>query len=426
VLWAVPALAAVALLPGAVLGPTRDLLLLPLSVGPELPTLATVPLPLPGELGLSAAVPVADPLPPLRGLLTASWPTGLVGAALLAAAWGAGGLLEGARLRPRSAAEVVRAAERGLKAQPAEIERGVVLRHYITMFFARQGTGKTEYVCGLVLKHPSVRFYWLSEQTDPTLAPYLQRWGLTHARNLHLVTREQADGLWRAHGHATQATWDYLGPMVLDDAGRRGTDVFVLDTWTAWSGAQDKDGIQRDMAPIREAVGRWGFGAFVLGHTNKDGELLGSKEFERLCDVSFGGEVVPNTEVRRLWWVKDRSPNKYPDGHHLFLVRDLAGPLPCYREVPNPELSGGGVGGVVPEKRDSNSSVERVRLALREGPATVAELRAATGLSQPAVSGALTALEARGEGLRIGKRGKADLWRSAAAAEDGDGEAAVG
>jgi hypothetical protein len=291
-----------------------------------------------------------------------------------------------------------------------------------------------------VAKHPSVRFYWLSEQTDPTLAPYLQRWGIANARNLHLVTREKADALWRAHDYVTQATWDYLGPMVLDDAGRRGTDVFVMDTWTAWSGAQDKDGIQRDMAPIREAVGRWGYGAFVLGHTNKDGELLGSKEFERLCDVSFGGEVVPSTPVRRLWWVKDRSPNKYPDGHQMFLVRDLTGPMPCYRETgpdglsalatpaTTPTTTSGGVGGVTRNKvvdlvDEKHPVARRLRRAGGEG-CTVADLTLASGLTQQAVSLWLKTREREGHAERFAKRGAADVWRLSGTVRNGGGDGA--
>jgi hypothetical protein len=428
VAWAVPALACAYLFPQAVLGPTRALLLLPVTVGTELPVLTTVPLPLPGELGLSAAVPVADPFPPLRGHLTASWRTGLVWAALLAAGWGVGGLLEGARLKPRSAREVVRAAQRGLKTKPAEIERGLMLRGYIAILFAKQGTGKTEYLCWLVLKHPEIRFYFLTEQTDATLAPYLLRWGLVGARNLHIVTRDDADALWRAHGHQTAATWEHLGPMVLDDAGRRGADVWVMDTWTAWTGGtQDAKGIQAAMSPIREAVGRWHYAAFVVGHTNAEGLLLGSKEFERLCDISVGGEVVEGTEVRRLTWVKDRSPGRYPPGQSLHLIRDLNGPAPRYLEVAPGAVSGGGVGGVIQVQRDSNRSptaLERVLTALGEGPSTVAELREETGLSQPAVSGALTELEAKGGAIRIGKRGKADLWRIGGK-EDGDGAADV-
>jgi hypothetical protein len=415
VLWAVPALAAVYLFPQAVLGPTLELVTLPLSAGPVLPVLATVPLPLPGELGLSAAVPVADPFPPLRGRLTASWKTGLVWAALLAAGWGVGGLLEGARLRPRSAGEVVRAAQRGLKTKPAEIERGLLLRGYIAILFAKQGTGKTEYLCWLVLKHPEVRFYFLTEQTDATLAPYLLRWGLVGAKNLHIVTRDDADALWRAHHHQTSATWEHLGPMVLDDAGRRGADVWVMDTWTAWTGGtQDAKGIQAAMAPIREAVGRWHYAAFVVGHTNAEGLLLGSKEFERLCDISVGGEVVEGTEVRRLTWVKDRSPGRYPPGQSLHLIRDLNGATPRYLEVTPAEVSGGGVGGVVQVQRDSNrpkTALEKVLGALGEGPSTVADLRERTGLSQPAVSGALTALEGEGQASRADKRGKADVWQ---------------
>jgi hypothetical protein len=420
VAWAVPALACAYLFPQAVLGPTRDLLLLPVTAGPELAVLATAPLPLPGELGLSAAVPVADPFPPLRGHLTAAWRTGLVWAALLAAGWGVGGFLEGARLKPRSAREVQRAALRALKRGTSEIEPGLLIRGYITMFFARQGTGKTEYVCWQIASHPGVVFYVLTEQTDATLAPYLARWGLVGRKGLHLVTRDDADRLWRAHGHQTSATWEHLGPMALDDAGRRGADVFVQDTWTAWTGGtQDAKGIQAAMAPIREAVGRWGYAFLSCGHTNKEGELLGSKEFERLCDISLGGEVVEGTEVRRLWWVKDRSPANLK-GTSVHLVRDLTGPFPCYREATEEELSGGGVGGVVQVQRDSNRSptaLEKVLTALGEGPSTVAELREHTGLSQPAVSGALTELEAKGGAIRIGKRGKADLWRSGGAEE---------
>jgi hypothetical protein len=422
---ALPAAAALYLFPGPVLEPTLELARL-VPAGMEAPVAVVAPLPLLGEVG------VADPFPPLRGHLTASWKTGLVLAGLLCAAWGIGGLLEGARLKPRSAREIVRAAERAVRQKPAEIERGLLLRGYIAILFARQGTGKTEYLCWLVLKHPGVRFYFLTEQTDATLAPYLERWGLADAHNLHVVTRDDADALWRKHDHQTGATWDYLGPMALDDAGRRGADVFIMDTWTAWTGGtQDAKGIQAAMAPIREAVGRWGYAAFVLGHTNAEGQLLGSKEFERLCDVSVGGEVVEGTEVRRLTWVKDRSPANLR-GESVNLVRDLSGLTPCYREATPEELSNGGVGGVVQGRRDSNkppTAVDKVRTALAEGPATVKELQAKTGLSQPAVSLALTTLELAHGALRIGKRGQAELWRSGGnngdAGADG-GDAGVG
>jgi hypothetical protein len=424
VLWAVPALACASLFPQAVLGPTLDLLLLPVTVGPDLPVLATVPLPLPGELGLSVAVPVADPFPPLREHLTAAWKTGLVWAALLAAGWGIGGFLEGARLKPRSAREVQRAAVRALKRGTSEIERGLLVRGYIAMFFARQGTGKTEYVCWQIASHPGVVFYVLTEQTDATLAPYLARWGLVGRKGLHIVTRDDADRLWRAHGHQTSATWEHLGPMALDDAGRRGADVFIQDTWTAWTGGtQDAKGIQAAMAPIREAVGRWGYAFLSCGHTNKEGELLGSKEFERLCDISLGGEVVEGTEVRRLWWVKDRSPANLK-GQSVHLVRDLTGPFPCYREVSPEGLSGGGFGGKsreeLPNSNRVPTSIERVLEALAGGAMTVAEVRAETGLSQPAVSNALRMLEAEHQTERAGKRGQAELWQRK---EDGDGVA---
>jgi hypothetical protein len=56
VLLALPALAAAALAPGAVLGPTRDLLLLPVAVGPGLPADHVVPLPFPLEVGAPAEV----------------------------------------------------------------------------------------------------------------------------------------------------------------------------------------------------------------------------------------------------------------------------------------------------------------------------------------------------------------------------------
>ena len=428
VAFAVPALACAYLFPQAVLGPTRDLLLLPVTAGPELAVLTTVPLPLPGELGLSAEVPVADPFPPLRGHLTASWRTGLVWAALLAAGWGVGGLLEGARLKPRSAVEIIRAAERALKHKAVVIEANLVLRGFITMLYAKQGTGKTEWCCGLIKNNPAITFYWLSEQTDDVLAPYLLRWELGGRPGLHVVTRDKADALWAAHGHTTEATWEHLAPMVLDDAGRRGADVFILDTWTAWSGAEDNKHIHEDMAPIRKATGRWHYAVLTIGHTNKEGILLGGKMFERLCDISAGMDVVEGTEVRRVTWVKDRSPAEpMKTGDTRLLVRDMGAAPPGYRAPTPEELSGGGVGGVVQVQRDSNRSptaLERVLTALGEGPSTVAELREHTGLSQPAVSGALTALEAESQAIRIGKRGKADLWRIGGK-EDGDGVADV-
>jgi DNA-binding IclR family transcriptional regulator len=61
---------------------------------------------------------------------------------------------------------------------------------------------------------------------------------------------------------------------------------------------------------------------------------------------------------------------------------------------------------------------------LEAGPATVAELCAAAELAQPTVSGALTKLEASGLAARIGKKGRADLWRVRGEDED-DGPAAV-
>jgi hypothetical protein len=434
VLLALPALAAAALAPGAVLGPTRDLLLLPVAVGPGLPADHVVPLPFPLEVGAPAEVGLADPFPPLRGHLTASWRPGLVWAALLCAGWGVGGFLGGAKLRPRSAAEIIRAAERALKHKAVVIEPNLVLRGFITMLYAKQGTGKTERACALVRNHPDVRFYWLSEQTDDSFGPFLQRWGLGDAPNLHVMTRDKADALWEAHGHATSATWDHLGPMVLDQAGRLGADVFIMDTWTAWTGgAQDAKSIQVAMSPIRKAAGKWHYAVLTIGHTNKEGILLGSKEFERLCDISAGMDVVEGTQVRRVTWVKDRSPAEpMHEGDTRLLVRDLDAFPPGYREPTPQELSGGGVGGVVQVRRNSNSpaggkptAVDKVREALAEGPATVKEVQARTGLSQPAVSGALTTLEAEARALRIGKRGQAELWRGGGS-EDGSEDAEAG
>jgi hypothetical protein len=43
VLWAVDALLALALYPGPIMGPTRDLLLLPVTAGPLLPVAAVHP-----------------------------------------------------------------------------------------------------------------------------------------------------------------------------------------------------------------------------------------------------------------------------------------------------------------------------------------------------------------------------------------------
>jgi hypothetical protein len=417
-LWAAPVLLAVALQREAVLAPTRALYALPGRMF-GLPVAGTawvdVPLVWAGEVAL------ADPRPLLLPALLEAWPTGLVLAALLAALWGAGGLLEGPRLRARSAGDVVREASRRLKNRPAEIERGLLLRGYITMLFARQGTGKTEYLLWLTKKHPEARFYLLTEQTDDSLAPYLSRWGLAGARNLHIVTREKADELWRRHGHDASPEWTALAPLVLEDAGHRGDDVFVMDTWTAWTNTQEAKGIQKAMAPIREAVGRHRFAFLALGHTNKDGELLGSKEFERLCDVSVGGEVVEGSDARRLWWVKDRSPANLR-GQEVRVVRDLDGPgAPCYREV-----SGGGKGGV-PEKTETETSADRVRSVLSRGPAKVAKLRLAAGLSAGQMSAVLNDLEKRGRVTRE-KDGQADVWRLVGTGEVGEeaGDAAAG
>jgi hypothetical protein len=70
-------------------------------------------------------------------------------------------------------------------------------------------------------------------------------------------------------------------------------------------------------------------------------------------------------------------------------------------------------------------SMMRVLQQLEKGEATVSELRAATGLSQPSVSLALTRLEGLGEALRIGKRGQAELWRGGGS-EDGSEDAEAG
>jgi hypothetical protein len=347
VLLALPALAAAALAPGAVLGPTRDLLLLPVVVGPGLPADHAVPLPFPLEVGAPAEVGLADPFPPLRGHLTASWRPGLVWAALLCAGWGVGGFLGGARLRPRSAAEIIRAAERALKHKAVVIEPNLVLRGFITMLYAKQGTGKTEWACGLIRNHPDIRFYWLSEQTDDTLAPYLLRWGLAEGPTLRVVTRDEADALWAAHGHETEATWEHLAPMALDQAGRLGFEVVIIDTWTGWTNDEQNKAIGRNMAPVRRATGQWHYAVLTIGHTNKEGVLLGGKMFERTCDISAGMDVVEGTQVRRLTWVKDRSPDgPMPAGGTRLLVRDLDAFPPGYREPTPQELSGGGSGGL--------------------------------------------------------------------------------
>jgi hypothetical protein len=396
VLWAGPALACAYLFPQAVLGPTRDLLLLPVTAEP---VAVAVTVPALGELA------VADPFPPLRGHLTASWRTGLVGAALLCAGWGVGGFLKAVVIEPN-----------------------LVLRGFITMLYAKQGTGKTEWCCGLIRNHPDIRFYWLSEQTAETLAPYLQRWGLAEGAMLEVVTRDEADALWDAHGHDTEATWEHLGPMALNQAGRLGFDVVIIDTWTGWTNDEQNKAIGRNMHPIRKATGQWHYAVLTIGHTNKEGILLGGKMFERTCDISAGMDVVEGTEVRRVTWVKDRSPvDPMKPGQTRLLMRDMDRLPPGYREPTPGELSGGGFGGYVPDQRDSNRSptaLEKVLTALGEGPSTVAELREHTGLSQPAVSGALTELEAKGGAIRIGKRGKADLWRIGGK-EDGDGAADV-
>jgi hypothetical protein len=440
-LWAAPCLVAVALQREAVLAPTQALYALPGRMF-GLPVAGTVWVDVP--LVGAGEVALADPRPLLLPALLEAWPTGLVLAALLAALWGAGGLLEGPRLRPRSAAEVVRAAQRGLKARSAELVRGLLVRGYITIFFAKQGTGKTEYLLWLVRAHPGVVFYFLTEQTDASLAPYLQRWGLQGRPGLHLVTRDDADRLWRRHGHQTSATWEHLGPMVLDDAGRRGAEVFVMDTWTAWTGGtQDAKGIQKAMAPIREAAGRWGYAFLAIGHTNAEGVLLGSKEFERLCDISVGGDVVEGTETRRLRWVKDRSPGKYAAGYEHLVVRDLDGPGgPCYREVSGggkgtPEhLSGGGAGeksptsdggvGGVPRKGLVDLVAVRHPIGRRLHKAggvgcTVSELTEASDLTQQAVALWLKAREREGQCERFAKRGNADVWRWVEVRQEGFG-----
>ena len=151
----------------------------------------------------------------------------------------------------------------------------------------------------------------------------------------------------------------------------------------------------------------------------------------------MGGEVVEGTEVRRLTWVKDRSPANLT-GRSLDFVRDLAGAEPEFRPPTPAELngapipaapmalpaptSGGGFGGntrrgLVDLVAMKHPVGRRLRKAGADG-CTVSVLVEASGLTQQAVALWLKAREREGAVERSGKHGNADLWRIK---EDGDG-----
>src|SRR6185503_15823790 len=132
--------------------------------------------------------------------------------------------------------------------------------------------------CGLTTRQ--AKWYLLTEQTDTTLEPYLKRWGLDTddaAKLLRIVTQEDSEKLWRARGYETRPDWEHFGPIALDDAGRWGADVFVIDTWTFWVGSgAGATMIDEALTPLKAAMRERGFAQLILAHTNKDGDLLGN------------------------------------------------------------------------------------------------------------------------------------------------------
>jgi DNA-binding transcriptional ArsR family regulator len=71
-------------------------------------------------------------------------------------------------------------------------------------------------------------------------------------------------------------------------------------------------------------------------------------------------------------------------------------------------------GGLISRMGSPDNSLNRVMVALGKSgrPMTVAEIAAATGLTQPALRSALERLDEQGSVVRAGKRGLAELWTS--------------
>lgn len=293
-----------------------------------------------------------NPLPLLKEVAVVAWPTGLALAGGLIAAWGLAELLAGRKLRARSPGAIMQAAQRAIDKAGGKLDvvQGMVLRGYITLLFGPSGGGKTEVALGMISasmraedeaalfcgrKIKRAKWYYAIEQPDENFAPYLADWGLTDAvtqGRLKIVTRSEVSALWHAHGHEAAPDWMDLAPLLLDDAGRWGADVFVLDTLLEWSGATDNLTIRRHMGPITSAVSTWGYAFLAISHTNKDGGLLGGTAFWKLCDVVLKMEMLfgQYDPRRRLCFEKDRTRNRVP---FLDIRRDMDAKPPCYRLV---------------------------------------------------------------------------------------------
>lgn len=353
VLFAVPAAVACYLFPGPVLGPTRDLLLLPVTAAPGLPIAGTIPLPLPLDTGALEVV-YANPFPLLREHLTLGWAPGLVCAALVCASWGVGGFLEGRRLHSRTPDEVIGNYDKAVKRSGGSLDvlEGVLLRGFITLLYGASGVGKTELALGMIAtalrgdefcgrKTRPARFYYVVEQADENFAPYLKDWRLTNAvthGRLRIVTRSEANALWKAHGHDVEPGWPELAPLLFRDAADWGADCVVVDTWTDWSGAIDNPTIKKHLAIGRTAVATYGYALWAIGHM-KDGRLYGGQVFHKLCEVTLKMEAPlgNGNPVRVLSFDKDRTRR----GQLPFAVeRDIDGDPPGYVAVPLPENEG--------------------------------------------------------------------------------------
>lgn len=472
-LLALPALAGAGLRTDAVLGPSWALLTLPLHTGAVERTVAFAypwasvrvvrpPGAVPGQIAVAGLDVVRswepgtgpDPLPLLRDVALTSWPTGLVLAAGLCAAWGAAGLLEGRRLQSRTPGHIRRNARRAEAKGGGTLDvlQGVLLRGYITLLFGPSGGGKTELVlaviaaslraaepfCGRALKR--AKWYYAMEQADENFAPYLEAWGLDDAvakGRLKIVTRSEISAVWHAHGHEAVPDWMDVAPLLLEDAGRWGADVFVLDTLLDWSGAPDNATLRKHMGPIRAAVSTHGYAFLAVGHTNQQGGLLGATAFWKLCEVVLRLEMPwGKYDPRRvLHFEKDRARGTVPQ---LAVRRDMDADPPTYRlvgaddgeaaaEVPANVVDmasrrkGVGVRSLG-EKKNERTKARAKRdpdeatlntVLRRRGPISTVALAEATGWDANKTHRVLAKLRERGAVERAGKDGRAAVWQLA-------------